>query len=122
MDSENLKIYIFKNVLGFGSAWGNEFEPICNMIGNLTIIEPSDNLVNNKIGNLTPKYIKPSIDGKLPFSNNSFDLITCFGTLHHIPNVSFVISELIRVLKKDGYLLLREPIISMGDWRKPEMG
>lgn len=119
---QKLKNLYFENVLGFGSAWGNEFELICNMIGNLTIIEPSDNLVNNKIGNLTPKYIKPSIDGKLPFSDNSFDLITCFGTLHHIPNVSFVISELIRVLKKDGYLLLREPIISMGDWRKARNG
>jgi len=112
----------FENVLGFGSAWGNEFEPIINKIRNLTIIEPSDNLINNKIGNLIPKYVKPNINGNLPFNDNSFDLITCFGTLHHIPNVSYVISELIRVLNTDGYFMLREPIISMGDWRKPRKG
>ena len=51
------------------------------------------------------------------FNDNTFDLITCFGTLHHIPNVTFVLNELIRILKPNGYLLIREPIISMGDWR-----
>lgn len=117
-----IKTINFGNVLGFGSAWGYEFEPIIKKINNLTIIEPSDNLVNNKIGDLIPKYVKPDINGSLPFDDKSFDLITCFGTLHHIPNVSFVISELIRVLKTNGYLLLREPIVSMGDWGKPRKG
>ena len=115
-------INYFDNVLGFGSAWGYEFEPIKEKIGNLTIVEPSDALINNKLGDLIPKYVKPSINGNLPFNDNSFDLITCFGALHHIPNVSHVLSELIRVLKPNGYLLLREPIVSLGDWRKPRKG
>ncbi len=110
------------NVLGFGSAWGYEFEPIVKNIDNLTIVEPSDSLINNKIGHLTPQYVKPNISGNLPFTDSSFNLVTCFGTLHHIPNVSYVISELIRVVEKDGYLLIREPIISMGDWRLPRKG
>lgn len=112
----------FENVLGFGSAWGYEFEPIAERIKKLTIIEPSDNLVNNHVGHLIPEYVKPEVSGKLSFESNSFDLITCFGTLHHIPNVSFVINELIRVLQPNGFLLLREPIVSMGDWRKPRKG
>lgn len=112
----------FENVLGLGSAWGDEFEPIVGKIENLTIIEPSDNLINDRIGNIVPKYVKPEISGRLAFGDKTFDLITCFGTLHHIPNVSFVLSELIRVLKPNGYFLLREPIISMGDWRKPRKG
>lgn len=112
----------FENVLGFGSAWGYEFEPIIRKIENLTIVEPSNNLRNNKIGVLVPNYVKPEINGRLTFKNDSFDLITCFGTLHHIPNVSFVIRELIRVLKPGGYLLIREPIISMGDWNLPRSG
>jgi SAM-dependent methyltransferase len=112
----------FERVLGMGSAWGYEFEPILSNINSLTIIEPSDNLINNKIGEIKPDYVKPSILGDLPFDDNSFDLITCFGTLHHIPNVSFVISELRRVLKPNGFLLIREPIISMGDWRNLRKG
>ncbi|RPI43479.1 MAG: class I SAM-dependent methyltransferase [Bacteroidetes bacterium] len=117
-----LKETCFENVLGFGSAWGYEFDPIAERIRNLTIVEPSESLVNRRIGDLIPMYVKPGIDGKLPFTDRSFDLITCFGTLHHIPNVSFVIGELIRVLSTDGYLLIREPIISMGDWRMPRRG
>jgi SAM-dependent methyltransferase len=117
-----LKQNVFENVLGLGSAYGFEFEPIINRISNVTIIEPSDLLVNNKIGGLIPKYVKPNVNGDLPFNDNSFELITCFSTLHHIPNVSHVISELIRVLKPNSYLLIREPIISMGDWRNHRFG
>jgi len=113
-----LKALNFNNVLGFGSAWGYEFEPIIDKISKITIVEPSVNLKSDIIGDIIPKYVKPNVSGQLPFDNNSFDLITCFGTLHHIPNVSFVLSELIRVLEPNGYLLIREPIVSMGDWTK----
>jgi len=117
-----LRSEYFENVLGFGAAWGYEFEPIIAKIGNLSIIEPSDNLKSARIGKLTPNYIKPEIYGNLKFADNTFDLITCFSTLHHIPNVSFVVKELVRVLKPSGYLLIREPIVSMGDWTVPRGG
>ena len=119
---KKLKRSNFESVLGFGSAWGDEFMPIIKKIKNITIIEPSDNLKADFLGNIRPNYIKPEIDGHLEFSSDSFDLITCFGTLHHIPNVSFVIKELIRVLKPEGYILIREPIVSMGDWNLPRPG
>jgi SAM-dependent methyltransferase len=61
-------------------------------------------------------------DGRLPLPDRTFDLITCFGVLHHIPNVSFVTAELARTLKPGGYIALREPIISLGDWRRPRPG
>lgn len=112
----------FNHVLGFGAAWGHEFEPILSRLNNITIIEPSDNLRSDKIGNVIPSYVKPEVDGTLVFEDNTFDLITCFGTLHHIPNVSYVIKEMLRVLQPGGFLLLREPIISMGDWNKPRTG
>ena len=117
-----IKDRVFNNVLGFGSAWGYEFEPIIGKIEKLTIIEPSDNLLSDKIGSLVPVYVKPNVNGELPFDKDSFDLITCFGVLHHIPNVSFVLGELIRVLKPNGHLLMQEPIVSMGDWRQKREG
>ena len=112
----------FTKVLGIGSAYGDEFTPIVSQISNLVILEPSNSLTSKKIGNLSPQYIKPEISGELSFEDNTFDLITCFGTLHHIPNISFVISELHRVLKQGGFLLIREPVVSMGDWNKPRQG
>jgi SAM-dependent methyltransferase len=113
---------IFKSALGIGSAFGHEFVPISTRIKQITILEPSSNLMSNYIGQIKPIYIKPNINGVIPFPENNFDLILCFGTLHHIPNVSFVLSEMVRVLEPGGYLLIREPISTMGDWRKARPG
>lgn len=112
----------FDKALGIGSAWGLEFEPIIDKINSLTIVEPSDHMVSHKIGNITPHYSKPAVDGKLGFDDNTFDLITAFGVLHHIPNVTFVFDELVRVLRPNGVLLVREPVVTQGDWRKPRPG
>ncbi len=42
--------------------------------------------------------------GDKPFESESFDLITSFGVLHHIPNVTHVINECGRVLADNGVL------------------
>ncbi len=108
----------FQRVLSFGGANGDELLPIIDKIKEIYIIEPSKKLRVKKIKGKPVKYITPKISGKIPFKDNSFDLITCFAVLHHIPNVSFVFKEISRVLKPNGFLLLREPVVSMGDWEK----
>lgn len=45
----------------------------------------------------------------LSVSDNSFDVIICSDVLEHIPNDEKAIAELIRVLKKEGRLLLTFP-------------
>ena len=113
----------YKSVLGLGSAGGDEFFPIIHEIDRLVIVEPSDYYSNvSHIKNTPVSYIKPSVDGRLKFSDKSFELITSFGVLHHIANVSYVIKECGRVLEPGGYMLIREPITSMGDWRKARKG
>jgi ubiquinone/menaquinone biosynthesis C-methylase UbiE len=82
-------------------------------------LESSEKALVAKVGNINPIYVKPNISEKMNFPNNSFDLITCFGVLHHIPNVSYVIKEIYRVTNKIGFVLIREPVVSRGDWRKP---
>lgn len=112
----------FQKAMAFGAAWGAEIQPIIHQVSELIILEPSETMRSHKIGHLIPNYIKPQINGTIQMPDNTFDLITCFGTLHHIPNVEHVLLEMLRVLKPNGYLLMREPIISMGDWRKPRPG
>src|SRR5438034_6737267 len=36
------------------------------------------------------RYVKPRTNGDMPFDRETFDLITCFGVLHHIANISHV--------------------------------
>ena len=113
----------FHNTLGFGASWGYEFLPVIDKIKKLTIIESSLQTRSFKLGEkLFPEYQSPTVEGNIEFPDNTFDLITCFDTLHHIPNVSFVLKELFRVLQAGGYLLLREPVHSMGDWRNKRSG
>jgi len=112
----------FDRVLGFGSAYGDELMPLLARVGAVTIVDPSDSFVHAHLQGVPVGYVRPKPDGILPFPDASFDLITCFGVLHHIPNVSFVVRELGRVLAKDGFIALREPIVSLGDWRYPRRG
>lgn len=112
----------FGDVLGFGSCFGGEFRPIADRIDRLTIVDPSDAFVRERVFGVPCTYVKPVESGNLPFDDASFDLVTCFGVLHHIPNVSHVISELARCLRPGGFALIREPVVSMGDWRVPRPG
>lgn len=112
----------FKQVVGLGAAHGAELEPVLSNCESVTILEPSDGYQSTSLNGVPVSYEKPLPSGAMPFSSNSVDLITCLGVLHHIPNVGKVIDEIFRVLMPGGYVLLREPIISMGDWRKPRVG
>jgi SAM-dependent methyltransferase len=91
-------------------------------VDTVTIVDPFDAFRRDAVHGVTATYVKPAPDGSLPLPGNSFDLITCFGVLHHIANISSVVGELVRTLKPGGYMALREPIVSMGDWRRPREG
>lgn len=45
---------------------------------------------------------------KLMYDNESFDLITCFLSLHHIPNLTNMLNEIHRILKPNGLILILE--------------
>lgn len=112
----------YDSVLGVGCAHGLELRPILPKCSKITILEPSSGFAATEIDGKPVEYVKPQASGIMPFVNESFDMIICFSVLHHIPNVSTVLKEMFRVLKPGGYVLLREPTHSMGDWRKPRRG
>ena len=114
---------MFNEVLGIGSAYGDEFRPIADAIGNIIIVEPSNAFADvHEVLGASCRYVKPVAEGDLPFDRDRFDLITSLGVMHHIPNVTHVMSECHRCLSSGGVMLLREPIVSMGDWTKPRQG
>jgi ubiquinone/menaquinone biosynthesis C-methylase UbiE len=51
------------------------------------------------------KFIK---NNKLMYDDDSFDIVTCFLSLHHIPNLTNMINEVYRVLKSNGIFFIIE--------------
>ncbi len=109
-------------ILGLGSAYGEELRPLLPRAQSITILDPSSAFVHDTLDGIPLRYIKPQISGVIPADDASFDIATSFGVLHHIANVEFVMSELYRTLAPGGHFVLREPIVSMGDWRRPRTG
>lgn len=57
-------------------------------------------------------------DGKkLAFKDNTFDLVICRGVLHHIKDITRALSEIKRILKSNGYLIISEPTRDNNLWR-----
>jgi SAM-dependent methyltransferase len=110
------------DALGLGAAYGDEFAPIIDRVDSITILEPSKALRSPAVKDVALKYVDPAPSGLMPFDDASFDLVTSFGVLHHIPNVTTVVNEVVRVLRRGGLFVVREPIHSMGDWRRPRRG
>ena len=55
--------------------------------------------------------------GALPFSDNYFEGVLAFQVLEHVENLDFTISEIHRVCKPDGNVLITMPFI----WPEHEM-
>lgn len=67
----------------------------------LTGVEPSEGL--RKVGQAKGLSEAELVDGdamKLQFGDGSFDLVSEFGALHHIPDPSKAVSEMLRVARK----------------------
>jgi SAM-dependent methyltransferase len=109
----------WKHVLGFGSAFGQELKPL--EAEKCTIVESSVRFEANGSLPFPVEYLLANSSGHIDLPDSCVDLIVCFGVLHHIPNVSTVLSEFSRVSTRGGYLLVAEPCVSMGDWRKPRV-
>lgn len=56
----------------------------------------------------TLQWLRASGDA-LPFSSDSFDLVTAFSVLEHVPDRARAVDEWIRVLKPGGFLLIQIP-------------
>ncbi len=112
----------FDAVLAFGCADGTELAPLVGRVNRVYAVEPDTRFHDRQLLGARTTWHQPATDGRLPFAAESINLVTALGALHHVANVSTVLRELHRCLAPGGYMLLRDPVTSMGDWRKPRPG
>lgn len=94
-------------IADIGCGTGNETLNIynnfkCNVYG----IDPSENMLKKarqKTDEIT--WLKGHAES-IPLRNNSVDIITSFFSTHHFSNISKVISEYNRIVKKSGIVFL----------------
>ena len=110
------------DLLAVGAADGSDFLSVAEKINEFHFIEISEEFWRSEVGGKPAFYSKPSIMGEMSYEDARFDVGAFFSVLHHVPNVSFALKEMHRVLKPGGLLLLREPVVSMGDWRTGRPG
>lgn len=84
---------------------------ILTEFGNVTGADTSQAALNN-LTKLYPniKTVQCNLDGTtLPFNASSFDLVTAFDVLEHIEQDTNVLTEINRILKPNGYVLITVP-------------
>ena len=89
-------------------------------IGNLVEFLPKNEIIGLDIsrGMLTKakERMNTLVNGysqRLPFKDETFDVIVCRALLHHLPNPKEGVTEMYRVLKKNGEVIISEPIQSV---------
>ena len=112
----------FHTCLALGCATGDDVRPLAPIVEQFVCVEPAESWWRTEIGGRPARYIKPSLTGVLDLASADVDLATSFGVLHHIPNVTAVVTEIARVMKPGGLFIVREPISWMGDWRRKRPG
>lgn len=112
----------FDCCLALGAASGREYAPLAGRVGRFVAIEPGRGFWREAIAGAPAEYRAPTLRGTIDLPDGSCDLAGSFGVLHHIPNVAEVLGELARVLAPGAMLLIREPVSSLGDFRRPRPG
>jgi 2-polyprenyl-3-methyl-5-hydroxy-6-metoxy-1,4-benzoquinol methylase len=104
-------------VLDFGCAEGQALAALPNDRRGFKYvgIDSSQSLLQAaQTRNPDGEYRQMPDDGRIPAQDGEFDYVVVLGVLHHVPNVSHYLAELVRVLRPGGRLILREPNHAMG--------
>jgi ubiquinone/menaquinone biosynthesis C-methylase UbiE len=110
--SELIELTSKKNeisVLDFGAGTGNLSLKFLNFQCRVTACDVSEKSLNvlKKKSKNHKNLITQKINGdKLPFPDNSFDIISTYSVLHHIPDYLSAVKEMIRVCKPGGLVYI----------------
>lgn len=93
--------------VGCGSGRWAKF--VATRVGNLECVDASDDALRVATENLAAfsnlEFHRASV-GDLPFADDSLDFAYSLGVLHHVPETSAAVEEIVRTLRKKAPLLL----------------
>jgi ubiquinone/menaquinone biosynthesis C-methylase UbiE len=99
-----LRMIDARSVLDVGTATGGILHDLKEALPHLSVcgVEPVAALVDQAIqkGNAACGFILQASGEALPFPDASFDVVCEFAVLHHVPNPTAVVKEMLRVAKK----------------------
>jgi len=100
-----------KNVLDIacGEGYGsNLLAETAEMVKGVDIDESTITKAKNKYGRKNLSFVTGSVE-KIPFDASSFDVVTSFETLEHISAHDTMLTEIKRVLRPGGVLIISTP-------------
>ena len=99
-------------ILDVGCGNGNLFEMLPDEKYELTGVDFSENMIIEAKDKCNDKASFLVADAeKLPFDNDTFDIIVCNASFHHYIHPDIVLAEMQRVLKEGGKLLIGDPYV-----------
>ncbi len=92
--------------LGCGSGRWTKF--IADKVKLIEAVDPSDAVFSAFNLNQNEKNVRvtQASVSNIPFNDETFDFVICLGVLHHIPNTSKALEDVVRKIKKGGSILL----------------
>jgi len=75
--------------------------------------------INKELVNITKAKGLDTIQGNIietTFKDSEFDIVHCSHVIEHLgyPQIADTLDELVRIIKKDGYLIIRSPLMYPG--------
>lgn len=102
-------------ILDIGCGNGNLFTFLPDGKYELFGIDFSENMISEAKKNCKTKASFIVADAeKLPFDDNTFDIVVCNASFHHYIHPNIVLEEMNRVLKIGGKVLIGDPYIPKG--------
>ncbi|KLI17879.1 class I SAM-dependent methyltransferase [Brachyspira hyodysenteriae] len=109
--SEYLKNIDYNKLLDIGSGTGylinmlKKYKATAEFYG----LDLSEEMINiSKSKNIKDAEFILGSANKLPFNDNTFDIVTCIQSFHHYPYPDETMKEVYRVLKKGGIYILSD--------------
>jgi 2-polyprenyl-3-methyl-5-hydroxy-6-metoxy-1,4-benzoquinol methylase len=95
-----------KNILDAGCAKGRFSKALVDMGAKIKGIDPSESFISIARENVPDAEFDIASVTDIPYDDNSFDGVLCLEVLEHVPDTEKAISEMARVLKPGGKIII----------------